>query len=330
MSKKKSVMDNSIYSSFMAKGGVRFQENAAADREMIIRNMYRRILIEIATNRFQWVNLPKSVNPRFLELTLTLKGVCVFFLDSSVDKFMALRGHAQGANNIQDEPVELRVTGGSNYPGKTLKAVTLGESVSGEAVPIWSNYLRVPDWDIIEIYSHKLAMIDTTIEINLRNARRTRVVVIDENTRLSQENLMKQIDEGQPFIKVTNPDMVQQLLAVDLGVEPLTIEKLHIIRVRLWNECLGLLGINGANQDKKERLVADEVNANDEQIGVTQAVSLNARRQAADTINRRWPEKLMESGGPISVEIGAIADYGVPAQPATGLEGLLDLGEENA
>lgn len=309
---------NHIYKKFAGKS-FPFQEDGPAEREEIIRAMYVRILLELATNRFQWHGLPDSINKRFLELTLATKGMSVFFYDETYNQFMALQGTTWNVMNIVDEPVKLRITGRSNYKSKTLSAVQMGSPTTGEAVPIWSNYLRTPDWDIIQIYAHKLAQVDTTIEINMRNARRSRILVADENQRLTMENISREIDEGNPIVKVNDINLALQVQAFDLGVEPNTIEKLHIVKVRLWNECMGLLGINSANQDKKERMVTDEVTANDEQISTTQAVNLNARRQACDMINKRWPEKLMGLNGPVSVEIGGTAEAGVPAPSTAGL-----------
>jgi hypothetical protein len=51
---------------------------------------------------------------------------------------------------------------------------------------------------------------------------------------------------------------------------------------------MGMLGINGANQDKKERLVAAEVGANDEQVQASRNVALNARQFACEQINQLW------------------------------------------
>lgn len=306
-----------IFREFMTKG--KFEEVNHAEREMIIRNMYTRVLLELATNRFQWHNLPDSVNMRFLELTLATKGMSIFYHDKDYGKFMALRGGTHMMPNIMDEPTFLRTAGQGVYRAKTLKAVQMGETITGEAVPIWSNYLRSPDWDIISIYAHKLARLDTTIEINLGNARRTRVIAANPDQRMTMENINRQIDEGVPALKISDPELLNQLAAIDLGIDPNSHEKLHVLRVRLWNECMGLLGINNANQDKKERLVVDEVNANDEQVDTTQAINLNARRQACDVINKRWPELLMNENGPISVTIGGVAPSGVPA-PFGGVE----------
>ena len=43
--------------------------------------MYYNRLTELATSMFEWKNLPDTVDPRFLELTLYAKGQAVFFYD---------------------------------------------------------------------------------------------------------------------------------------------------------------------------------------------------------------------------------------------------------
>lgn len=39
---------------------------------------YYNRLTELSISMFEWVNLPESVDPRFLELTLFAEGQCVF------------------------------------------------------------------------------------------------------------------------------------------------------------------------------------------------------------------------------------------------------------
>jgi hypothetical protein len=65
-----------------------------------------------------------------------------------------------------------------------------------------------------------------------------------------------------------------------------------------------LLGINNANQDKKERLVAAEVSGNDDMVSAIRATNLNARRMACDAINEMWPA--------YQVEVDYVTDMGTP------------------
>ncbi|WNT44588.1 portal protein [Arthrobacter phage Tillums] len=266
------------------------KNNAVINKQVLLERMYMRLLTEMAANRFEWSGLPDSVDKRFLELSLTNRALAVFYWDNDVDQFLAVQGSGAGHTNFLDNPVSFTVIGPGIGAGhsKTLRAVP---DADAECVPIWANYMRCPDWDIITIYAAKLATIDRTIEITANNMRKTKIVAAAESERLSYENILKAIAEGQEKVMGTKGivDLNAAIQVLDLGVEPQLLSELQIGRTRLWSECMGLLGINNANQDKKERLVAAEVGANDEQVQATRNIALNARQYACEQINKRWP-----------------------------------------
>lgn len=279
-----------IYGKHLHGDSARFANNPVNNRKSLHERMYFRILSELAMNRFKWLGLPKEIDVRFLEMNLFYRALAVFFHDSDTGKYMALQGGAAGPHNMYNNPTQFFVTG-NLFTGRRFNSVNrIVNEVEelADCVPIWSNYLRVPDMDIVMIYATKLADIDMTIEINMRNARRTKVLAVDENTQLSVENLNRMLDEGSGAVKIARAFDMSSISSLDLGVHPDHIEKLHITKVRLWNECMGLLGIDHANQDKKERLISSEVNANDDQIDSMKAVNLNSRRMAADAIFDRY------------------------------------------
>lgn len=269
---------NAFYAPFL--GGSRdMYNNPARNRQFLIESMYQRILTELAVNRFKWDGLPDSVNPRWLELNLFYTSLCVFYFDTEYHQYLALRATGAGRINMVGNPVSFTMQG-PLFKSKTLPA--------RQVVPIWSNYLRIPDLDIVTIYAHKLAELDRTIEINSKNARVNRAIVTQENQRLTMSNITRMLDEGQKDVTITDRSLIEGLVPIDMGIDPMSYEKMHILRTRLWNECMGLLGINNANQDKKERLVASEVDANNDQIGAMQDVNLNARQYAVDQINKKY------------------------------------------
>lgn len=268
------------------------RNNQPQNEEETLQSMYERVLGELAMNRFKWTGFPEGVDTRFIEMQLHSHGLIVVFKDTGTstrpgtDKIFALRGTPSGPRNMMDNPVSFTLSG----PGMSQHFQGLNLSAK-RCVPIWPNFYRLTDWDIVNTYSRKLAKIDRTIEINMESARRTKVLVYDENTRLSAENLNRLIDSGEPAIRVKY-DLGQMITALDLGVDPKSIETLSVVRSRLWSEAMGLLGINNANQDKKERLVESEVSANDDQVDNMRFVNLNARQQACYQMREMFPEEL--------------------------------------
>ena len=223
----------------------------------------------------------ETVNVRYLEQTLFRNGLSIFFKDEAFG-FLSLAGSGAGNLNYENEPTMFQPVGA----GQSWKALKAEE----ECVPIWSNYARVPDIDIVMIYASRFANLDRTVEINSKGMRQPKVVVSNDDMRLTMRNLNRQIDEGQNQVEVTTGmgDLLSNIFALDNGPDPLTIEKEQLANNREWNKCMTLLGIDNSNQDKKERLVSDEVDANNGQIESFRYVNLNARKIACEKINKLY------------------------------------------
>ena len=307
MSKKKrgSAADD-LYNNHLFGYGNKYYPSTAARREFEIQRMLERTITELAMNRFKWDGLEDTgIDQRFLEMCLFYNGLAVVYMDRDYDKLLAVRGTGTGYVNMLDNPVSFTVIGPgtvfkpttdtapAQFQNKTLSAyqpvahADLEESEKQQkAVPIWANYLRYPDVDIVRIYSSRLATIDRTIEINSKNARRNKILKGTPNMQLSMVNTARAIDNGDELVQVTGALQDMDFIeALDLGILPESYEKISILRGRIWNECMSLLGLDNANQDKKERMVAAEVTANDEQSDSMKFVNLNARRQACEMIN---------------------------------------------
>ena len=114
------------------------------------------------------------------------------------------------------------------------------------------------------------------------------VVSATRSQQLSLQNLMRQREEGVDVIYSDETLALDTVQALDLSVNPQTLAGLRDERNQLWNEAMTVLGIGNANQDKKERLVASEVGANNDQVLISRNAALKARRDAADQINRMF------------------------------------------
>mgnify|MGYP002652843341 FL=1 len=276
MAKKKTDVAGSMYAQFLP--------NAAKQRQGLYERMYERILAELAINRFEWKGMPDEIDTRFLEFTLCRNALSVFFHDEQYGRYFALQGSGSGRWNMYDNPIAFTVVG---------NGMISRQLAARDCVPIWGNALRTPDADIIAIYSTKLAQVERTIEINLNAARMPFLITVEEGQRLTMENLMRQVMEGQPAIfgsenMLQGKALAESIQLMNTGIDRDLVLNLQIAKSKMWNECMTLLGINNANQDKRERLVADEISANDSQISSVRAISLNARQQACDIINSKY------------------------------------------
>lgn len=256
--------------------GGRKMRNPVKDQQAFTEMMLRRVISEMCMNRFEWKGLPDSINPRFLELEIFYRGICVYYHDKLTGKDVVSQGSSVGAMNAFDEPTSFTVIGSDRMP--------LVLSVK-KAVPIYANYLRTPETDVVEMYAMKIAKFDRTIEITGDNMRQPKVIKAKESQRLTWSNINRAHEEGQGVILATETLNLEDIEVLDLGVPSGYLSDLQTARTRLWNECMGLLGINHANQDKKERLVSSEVGANDEQVDAMKNVALNSRQRAAKQIN---------------------------------------------
>lgn len=286
--------------------------------QVLTEQMYLGALSELCVNRFKWDGLPDEIDRTFIEKQLHFGGLVVFFHStdgisfSAPDKYnryFALKASAQGQINMYDNPTEFHVYGNQMIE-RDLNA--------RECVPIWANTLRMPQRQAIVLYARKLAKIDRTIDITVENLRYTRMVTGNQNQKQSLVNIMRQVDEGKPIVYTAPGFDSSAIQSLDLGVHPDTLPKLMDARNSLWNQAMGFLGINNANQDKRERLVASEVQANDEQVLAVRATMLNTRQYACEQINKRYGLNVSVSYD----QTGAMPTMPeLPANPMDELEG---------
>lgn len=238
---------------------------------------YYQRLMEFAINMFEWRNLPPSVDERFLELTLYEKGYCLYFNDEVVGN-LALTCTIGGMLDVYRIPTERRAFAVNGYN----KICT-----SQDSVLIFNNYLHTPTILTIELFARRLYEIERTIDVNVKAQKTPTLVLASEQQRLTLKNLYMQYDGNEPFI-FGDKDMEFDGIKCLKTDAPYVADKLQVLKHQIWNEALTFCGIENSNQDKKERLVADEVGSNYGNIEAQRNVMLNARRQAADKINRMF------------------------------------------
>jgi hypothetical protein len=234
----------------------------------------------IATSLFTWKNLDDYAGygaSRFLEQSLYDFGRACFIKDSELG-YMALRVNPSDKLNIYELPV--RVTAWSIGYTKDM--------AFDEVVYIMNNELQLPTSNTLRLMAYRLYETERTIDTNL-NAQKTPVLIEgDTKTILTLKQIYMQYSGNIPFIFGNKQYDISNRLNVLKTDAPYLIDKLELHKHEIWNEAMTYLGIDNANTDKKERLITDEVESNNELINYYLNCFYKTRKKACDEINYRY------------------------------------------
>lgn len=252
-----------------------FWESAGLNNATYKQYYYR--LVELAISMFEWKNLPDSVDPRFLELTLFSDGQAVFFYDE-VMGFLTLQNIIGGALDVYRIPTNRRAYAVNGYQ-KSLD--------ENNSVIIFNNYLHTNSMLDVAMFSKRLYNIDRTIDININSQKTPILLLCDESERLTLENIYMQYDGNKPVIKGVKGLNPNSFTVLQTGA-PFVADKLFDIKTKIWNEALTYLGITNLSVNKKERLISDEVIRNQGGTIASRYSRLEARRDACKLINNMF------------------------------------------
>lgn len=240
-------------------------------------NYYFNRLTNIALSIFEWKNLPDTVDPRWLELSIFRNGMCLFFEDP-VMGYLALPCTIGGVLDVYNIPTMRRAYAANGY--QAMKDNT-------NSVIIYHNYLHdVPVWDL-EMFATRLSEYQRTIDVNV-NAQKTPVaILVDDNEVTTWKNTYLKWAGNVPFIigsKALNPNALT-VLKTDA---PFVGDAIQEMLVQVWNDAMSYLGVSNVNVTKKERLITDEVQRNMGGVLASRYSPLTMRRTAANQINEMF------------------------------------------
>lgn len=235
---------------------------------------YYNRLVELGISMFEWKNLPDTVDPRFLELTLFTDGQAVFFKDEELG-YLALRNAMNGDFDVYRIPINRRAFAVNGYQRKLTNK---------DSVIVYNNYLHTNSRLDADMFARRLYNLDRAIDVNA-NAQKTPVLIkCSQEERLTLLNVYKQWDGNEPLI-MGDKGLNTNAMTVLKTDAPYVCDKLYQLKTQIWNEALTYMGISNINVQKKERLITDEVTRNQGGTIASRYSRLNARRDACKKIN---------------------------------------------
>lgn len=234
----------------------------------------------LATSLFTWEGLDEVAGTgasRFLELSLFDFGRACFIKDDKLG-YMALRVNPSDTLNIYQLPTK-------------VQAWSIGyqkEFNFDDVVYIMNNELQIPTARTISQFAYRLYETERTIDVNLIAQKTPVLIEGDTKTILTLKNVYMQYSGNTPFIFGNKQFDISNKLNVLNTNAPYLIDKLELHKHEIWNEMLTYLGIDNANTDKKERLITDEVESNNEVINYYLNCFYKTRKKACLEINEKF------------------------------------------
>lgn len=249
----------------------------------------------IALSVFEWVNLPKSMNAQWLEYCLYYNGMATLLKDEKYG-FINTNCSSNGKINIYGLPSNLNCysfeyqTQRKLYTGLIDNLTEAQKRIreNQECILVQNNWDRMPTCGSMELFAYRLYEAQRTADINIIAQKTPVAIIIDEKQRLMMENLYNQYNGNQPFIFGDSRQLSEDKLRSIKTDAPFVADKVMDYKKEIWNEALTFLGINNIMIDKKERLITDEANSNNELINLNLQSFLAPRQEACRQFNEKF------------------------------------------
>lgn len=243
---------------------------------------------KVALSVFEWVNLPKTMNPMWLEKCLFYEGQATLLKDKNYG-FINTKCCSDGDINIYGLPSSLNCYSFQyNTSRKLYTGLDSNTDEFEDCILVQNNWERIPTTGTIELFAYRLYEAEQTAFTNIKAQKTPVLLLVDETQRLMMENLYSQYDGNRPFIFGDKKQINQDTLKAIKTDAPFIADKIIDYKKEIWNEALTFLGINNIMVDKKERLITDEANSNNELINLNLQSYLAPRQEACKQFNEKF------------------------------------------
>ena len=268
---------------------------------------FRRYLLQKAISVFEW-KLPENWNRDFFLYVLYCWGVVAVI---KTDKFGVIpQGCGLMGYNVQYQPTNVIIT---NPLLRGILSPQIGKQC--EIIKLQPDFGGI--MDMVNSTAEDMALASEALSMNLINSKLSYVFAasgksVAESYKRMYDDIMggnpaiftdKDLftEDGRPMWQPWTQDLKQMFIAPEI------MDTLHEIEARFDQQ----VGIPSANTDKKERLVVDEVNANNADTYCKAALWLEELQQCCARVNkmfyrdrkkisvnwRKIPQEITEEGG---------------------------------
>lgn len=252
MNLPKSYEFENVYNSMRSPSTVHCRNTALVE-------FFTRYLFQKVISVFEFKGLPKYWADNYFKYVLFGEGVIAVFDSGKYD--VICQNCGLSGYNVFYQPTTV-VVANPLLPG--LKEMTIGENC--EIIKLQPNYSGV--MDLVTTYADLMALALETTGANLLNSKLSYVFFADNKSSAeSFKKLYDKLASGEPMAVIDknllNEDgsPAWQMFTQNVGANYVTGELLADMKT-IEDQFNTIVGIPNANTQKRERMITDEVNAN--------------------------------------------------------------------
>lgn len=240
--------------------------------------MYRQEMLTLAENVFEFKNLPEFIDVSYLNKTLLRNGSIAFFMDEVLG-LIALPYDVIGNFDIYGRPLEImaRAANGTYY--KKLKR--------DEFVIMYDNNGRYPIFMDICQMAERIALSKRTIDVNIVQQRTPRIWKTSQDKKRTLQDMLSEIDGMMENIATYESIDIDDMNVV-LAPAPFVADKIDMHLDKEWAEFYRLIGVANLIEQKKERMIKDEMSASQGGTIASRFSRFEPRKRAIDEINKKF------------------------------------------
>ena len=243
--------------------------------------MYRRQLLTLAENVFEFVNLPEYIDTAYLNKQLLRKGSIAFFKDE-VMGLICLPYNNIGSLDVYGRPKNIQVMAKNGYTRRLSQ---------GEFVIMYDNNGRYPLWLDILQYAERLGQHQRVMDINIAQQKTSRFWKTKTEKEKTIKDLVNNVDGYENTI-ITYDNIDLDDTTIVLAPAPYVADKVELQKDKIYNEFLRLIGIANLSYQKKERNISDEIQAMQGGTIASRYSRFEPRQKAIKMINEKFGTKI--------------------------------------
>lgn len=256
------------------------------------------LLERYAQYRYEFEGLPDTVNERVLKQSLLWYGSCAFF--EKDDILYCLPARATQEFNVYGDPCYAWVYGrngynkqidlyirGSDKSDFITKGINGQTHTKGKGVFVRENYNFYPFINYVNAYAYKLTDTARTLDTERFHLKRPYMITAKEEVVPTVKKYFDKVNDNEEYVISTGIFDANDVNALPISLPSGALKDTEELQDWYVNQFLTICGLNN-NQDtnKKERLLVDEVNANNESIDMNIKPMIEYLQEQLDDVNK--------------------------------------------